>query len=177
MPNFTLLLPIYDTTAKRCENCCQSKHCANPPARAIAEPFTLGTLQRLSLHGLRPFPKALKVTDDSCLAHKLVCYPWLIAETGSVQSVAVDMTRLAASAAVCALRMQKRLTRYSAILGDQSHVLPVTVVTAVGQNVTVWIAYYAENDINQTHFQECNLDRDGIHQTEYVSEINLHVIL
>jgi hypothetical protein len=119
--------------------------------------YTFQTLSQLATRGLlyipasdSPAPVADIEIDSKELPPPVVCFPWSIVQLNHVEEplsandgLVSEMVSLASSAASTALSMFERLARFADEKHDGQHIPPVTIITSVGPNTTVWLAYCA----------------------------------
>ncbi len=110
------------------------------------------------------------MANASSSPSKLRCYPWLIAVTcDDADGSSLEAVRQASEATTSALFMQRRLTQHSTALKDQAHVLPIPAMTALGPDVTIWIAYYAKDFVQEKHPKSFGSSDEDIHHGACVS--------
>lgn len=116
--------------------------------------YTINTLSRLAMSGLRAVPAAGPLTGtpevkrDS--TEQLLCFPWCIIQSkGLGKAAASDQNEDLVSETICqasvaasgALSLLEKLARFADSKQDGQHIPPVIVITSVGPDTTVWLAF------------------------------------
>ena len=114
----------------------------------VIENFSYSVLADLSLQGMvyntRVDTRRQKKPNKDLCEKDLCCFPWLIVEHKKADTGKEQVLCQAANASMAALMITESLARYAEDQEDNKHVVPITSITTVGKDVSVWVTYLSK---------------------------------
>ncbi|KAF4119677.1 hypothetical protein GMORB2_4586 [Geosmithia morbida] len=160
-PDYAFYLPIYhlknDTKVPRIKDS-KARKWNETSDNTMSELFSWDCLQALGKNGtgLQFSPmreqtatrgKAQKKNNNNKNEREpkdafLNSYPWLLIEHKKDRQVRENVESQACNGSACALCLNQIAARYAIPLPEEAHIPPIPVVTTIGPNVKVWVAYF-----------------------------------